>query len=614
MNKTFLTLIIGAAVIASCTNDNEWESYANNSNGTSGGTASATETTIGTLTSFDIAIDTTALAEDETIDSEDEDYVENNTFTNDLYIIYNGTQATVSGSVEGVDVAVSGADVTVTSTVKKVAYHVSGTTTDGFLKIYSDYKYALSLEGASITNPNGAAINLQSKKRAYLLLADGTTNTLTDGTSYTDETSDEDMKATLFTEGKLLVSGTGSLHIQGNCKAALRSDDYILFRPGVNVYAKATAGNAIKANDGIYIRGGVVNAETSATASHALSCDGEVAISGGRTTLLTTGGGTYDSDERDASASSAIKVDSTFTMCGGSLYCKSTGAGGKGLSVDQTTTISGGTVRIITTGKQYTYGSSSALPKGIKSDGALTISGGDIMVRTTGGEGSEGIESKSTMDITGGVVQVYAYDDALNSSGAMTISGGYIFGYGINNDGIDSNSTLTITGGVVIGVGTTSPEDGFDCDENTFTITGGTVIGIGGGTSTPTTSTTKQPVAIYGGSSLASGTYLTVNTTDGTNILAFCVPRAYNSYTLLLSSPSLTQGSTYTLASGATVSGGTDFNGYVSGATVGGGSTLTTLSLSSMVTSVNFSGGMGGGDQGGTPGSNQGGGGRPGGR
>lgn len=90
----------------------------------------------------------------------------------------------------------------------------------------------------------------------------------------------------------------------------------------------------------------------------------------------------------------------------------------------------------------------------------------------------------------------------------MNISGGNIFAMGTNNDGIDSNSTLTISGGVVIACGTTVPEDGFDCDDNTFTITGGTLIGIGGSTSTPTESVTTQPVAILGGSSLSSGQYI----------------------------------------------------------------------------------------------------------
>ena len=81
----------------------------------------------------------------------------------------------------------------------------------------------------------------------------------------------------------------------------------------------------------------------------------------------------------------------------------------------------------------------------------------------------------------------------------------------------------------------------------------------------------------------------------------------------------MTKGNSYIFSSGATVSGGDDFCGYVTDATVSGGSSLATLTLSQMVTTSNFSGGMGGGGTqpgGGQPGGNgggPGGGGQPGG-
>ncbi len=577
--------------------------------GTSGTTYSSS---LSTLTSFDIALDKTSLDEEETVPTdgdEAEDYIENNSFTNVVNITFDGNSATTSGDVDGVSVAIDHADVVVTSTAKEVCYKVTGTTSDGFLKIYSKKKFELCLNGVNITNPDGAPINIQSGKRGYIVLADGTTNTLTDGTSYADQTDDEDMKAAFFSEGKMLFSGSGTLNVYGNCKAGIRSDDYVMFRPGNNVYVKTTAGNGIKANDAIYIKGGVINVETSAAASKAISSDGLVQIDGGRTTLITTGTGALDDDGADVSGCAGVKADSIFVMNAGSLLCKSTGNGGKGISTDQTLTVNGGTIRVITTGQQYVYGSLDTSPKGIKSKGAMYLKAGDIMVRCTGGEGSEGIESKSTLDISGGTIQAYCYDDGINSSGAMTISGGNVFSMGTNNDGIDSNSTLTISGGVVIACGTTVPEGGFDCDENTFTVTGGTLIGIGGTTSTPTTSVTTQPVAILGGSSISSGTYITVASADGSNVLTFKSPCDYTrqGYTLLVSSPQMTKGSSYTFSTGASVSGGTDFCGFVTDATVSGGTSLTTMTLSSMVNTYNYSGGMNGGQQGGQPGGNTGG-------
>ncbi len=619
-----LVLLFALTLATSCSSDSdlldeiENGSDDNGSSGSDSGSSVTYESSLSDLTSFDISIDKTALTETESIPTEGdeaEDYIENNTFSNNISIAFNGTSATTSGSVDGVTVTVSGADVIVKSSAKKVKYSVSGTTSDGFLKIYSDNKFALELNGVNITNPDGAPLNIQSKKRGYIILAGGTSNVLTDGTKYADATDDEDMKAAFFSEGKMLFSGSGSLEVYGNCKAGIRSDDYVMFRPGNNIYVKATAGNGIKANDGIYVRGGVINVETSAAASKALSSDGIVEIDGGRTTAITTGIGELDDDGTDVSGCAGVKADSIFVMNGGTLYCKSTGAGGKGISTDQTLTINDGTVKVITTGKQYTYGSLDTSAKGIKSDEAMYIKGGNIMVRCTGGEGSEGIESKSTMTISGGNIMAYCYDDALNSSKAMTISGGNIFAMGTNNDGIDSNSTLTISGGLVIACGTTVPEDGFDCDDNTFTVTGGTLIGIGGATSTPTESVTTQPVAILGGSSISNGQYITVADASGNNVLAFKVPRDYTQqgYTLLVSSPKMTKSNSYIFSSGATVSGGTDFCGYVTDATVSGGSSITTMTLSSMINTYNYTGGMGGGQPGGQGGNPGGQGGQPGG-
>lgn len=609
-------LMVAFTIIPGCSSDSDLlgddTDNGSGSNNSSSGSSTTYASSLSDLTSFDITLDNTALEESETIPTdgdEAEDYIENNTFSNNINITFNGSQASTSGSVDGVTVTISGADVVVKSTVKNVCYTVSGTTNNGFLKIYSTKKYELNLNGVSITNPDGAAINLQSSKRAYIVLADGTTNTLTDGTKYSDQTDDEDMKACLFGEGKMLFSGSGTLNVYGNCKAGIRSDDYVMFRSGNNIYVKATAGNGIKGNDAIYIKGGVINVETSAAASKGLSSDGLVQIDGGRTTAITTGTGTLDDDGTDVSGCAGVKADSIFVMNAGTLLCKSTGNGGKGISTDQALTINNGTIKVITTGKQYTYGRLDTSPKGIKSDTEVNIKGGTIMVRCTGGEGSEGIESKSTMNISGGNIMSYCYDDAINSSKAMTISGGNIFAMGTNNDGIDSNSTLTISGGLVIACGTTTPEDGFDCDQNTFTITGGTLIGIGGGTSTPTESACTQAVSIIGGSSISSGQYITVKDGSDTNLIAFKVPRDYTQqgYTLLVSSPKMTKSNSYIFSSGATVSGGSDFCGYITDATVSGGSSIATITLTSMVNTYNYSGGMGGGQPGGNPGGGPGG-------
>lgn len=603
MNKIhrLFAIIATVALFAACSTEDEITSTTSedtsSSSSSSSSSGSSTASTTGDLTTFAIAIDSTSLSETETIPSDDEDYIENNTFDSEVNIVYNGTSASYTGSVSGVTVSISGADVTVTSTTKGVKYILSGSTTDGSFKMATgddDKKFALELNGVSIKNSDGPAINIQVGKRAYIDVADGTTNTLTDGTSYAS--SDEDQKGTIFSEGELLFSGEGNLRVYGNTKAGIASDDYILIRPNSNIYVKSTAGNGIKSNDGIFIRGGVINVETSATAAKALSSDGVVQIDGGRTIAITTGGGEWDSDDQDVSGSAGVKSDSTFTMNGGELYCKSTGKGGKGISSDQQILVNDGTIKIITTGTAYTYGSYDTSAKGMKSDGNMVISGGSIAVRATGGEGSEGIESKGTLYITGGTVEAYTYDDCINSAGDLHIQGGYVYAHATNNDGIDSNGNLYIEGGTTVAYGGTAPECGIDAAEgyNVY-INGGTLVAVGGGTSYPSSSS-KQPSIVYGGS-VSNGSTIALNSSSS-NILTFQMGRSYSgNATFLITSPNLKSGSSYSLYTGATATG-TDWHGLITSATVSATGTLaaTISSLASPYSSVGSStGGMTGG-------------------
>lgn len=607
--KLIMTLAVVAVMASACSSDSLdlTDVFIPSDNGASPGDYSSDDgsaTTTGDLTTFDIAVDTTtAVAETEILSSDDENNVASATFAKTVTVVYSGSSARVTNDVDGVTVSLDGANVTVKSSVAGVNYVLSGVTADGQFKIYSDKKFSLTLNGVSITNPDGPAINSQSGKRAFVVLADGTTNTLTDGTDYA--TSSEDQKGTLFAEGKLIFSGSGKLRVYANCKAAVSADDWVLIHRGVDIYIKSTKGNGIKVNDDVTINGGCVNIETSGTASKAISSDGTVNIAGGRTTVITTGGGEYDSDDADVSACAGVKADSTMTVSGGELLCKSTGAGGKGISTDQQLTISGGTVKVITTGKTYAYSNSlDSKAKGIKSDGDMTISGGKVMVRATGCDGSEGIESKGTLTISGGQVESYSYDDAINSASHMYIKGGNVFAYGINNDGLDANGNLYIQGGTTVAYGTSSPEQGVDANTEggySLYITGGTLVGVGGGTTYPSSAST-QPSIVYGGT-VSNGTTLTVNGSSA--LLSFTMGRSYNtSAVFLISSPNLTRGSSYSIYSGAAAAD-TDWHGLVFAPTVSSaGSQIAAISsLSSPYSSVGSggTGGMGGG-MGGRPG------------
>ena len=582
--KTMIKMMLLASTVmmTSCLADdpfsdgsNNWDySWDDNGSTTTPGSGSSSTTT-GELTTFDVNIDQTS-AEPTTTTSEylpdEEDALENNSFTTEVNIDMSNPTAFTEN---GVEVTVNGGHITANhGSTKNICYVLSGTTTNGSFTVVGDKKYEVKLNNVNITNPDSAALNLLSGKRAYIMLVDGTSNTLSDGTGGSQ-------KGALYCKGKLLFNGSGKLSVTGNTNNAIHSADYIVFRKGNNIYANSTANHGIKANDGIFINGGIINVEVSAEAAKGINCESNIIVNGGRTTVITTGGGTYDTEDNEAKGAACIKADSAFTINAGELWLKSTGSGGKGINVDTEANFTGGNVYIVTEGGQYKSNNDTSSPKGIKADGNINISGGAIWVRTNGYNG-EGIETKSAMNISGGEVASYAYDDAINSKGDMTITGGYVYAQGKNNDGLDANGNIYIKGGLIYAICSGSPEVAIDANTEggkKLYLTGGTVVAVGG---LENGSSLSQ--ACYQASSWSKNTWYTM--TYDSNTFSFKTPSSGGSGLVVSSA------ATPTLSSGTTISGGSSVFGGI-GIMSGTISNGTSVSLSSYTGGSGMGGGGG---------------------
>ena len=602
MKKTMILAMLTAftTLYTACSADDPFDSYNNttvptgptdsNNPGNNGGGGSAIAGT-GEILTFNVAIDKTTAEPTATVSAyypESEDNISTQTFATQVAIDMSNP---VAKSENGVEITVNGGHVTAShGSTEGVCYVVTGSTTNGSLTIDGKTSYEVNLNGVSITNPTSTALDLEGKQAAYVVLTGS--NTLTDGTT-------EDHKSALYGKSKLLFSGTGSLDIYANYNNGIHSKSYMVFEPGINLYVKA-ANHGIKGTDAVF-NGGIINVETDGEGAKGINCDNDITINGGRITAICTGNGEWDTEDLETKAATCIKCDSIMTIKGGEINVKATGSGGKGLKADWECYITGGKIRVITEGGLYYSNGTSeshnytgntdnlddaytSSPKGIKIGtknvhGVMQVTGGDIMVRTTGNN-AEGIESKGTLEVTGGTVFVSAHDDAINSSSDLTISGGSVVAVGTNNDGIDTNGNMYLKGGTLIAMGSGGAETGIDIGEqNKLYISGGIIFGIGGRIDA-TLGSTSQGIATTTGSVQANST---VTVVSGNTILASFTmpPYSYQNGTIMISTPDMTSGQSYTL----NLSSGT-----------------TTINASNTLNS-----GMGGG---GMPGGQPGGGGR----
>jgi len=511
-----------------------------------------------------------------------EDNVNNTKFDGTISIVFSEADVKISGSVEGVTIQNEGARVTAKNTGdNKVKYILSGYCSDGCFKLYSSKKQAIELNGLTLTNTKGAAINNQSKKRTFIIiegenkLSDGNVNSSGD---YPEQNADEDMKAAIFSEGQLAFSGNGTLNVKAVGKAGITSDDYVRFMTGSNVTVLSSKGHGVRGKDAIIVSGGNVNVtlETTATGRKCFTTDSLMYIGGGSSILVNkASAGTVDSELTGASG---IKADQLFVIRAGELSITSSGK-----------------VVVKVTGANY--GSSnryrsdsdnSVSSKAIKFDGNLEFSGTQVIASASS---HEAIESKGTIYISGGSISATSSDDAINSASTMTISDGVVYAFSTGNDGLDANGNLVIKGGTIYAIGCGSPEVGIDANTEggyKLYIQGGNVIAVGG---LENNSSVSQAIISTSWSRNAS-----YSLCDGEKVLYSFKAPSSGGTGLYMTASSLVSGSNYSLKTSAEISGATSyFDGVISiGGTATGGST-------SSVTASTYSS-NGGNNQGGSPG------------
>ena len=430
---------------------------------------------------------------------------------------------------------------------------------------------------------SGAAVHIQNGKRINVKVVTGTENTLVDAASgsqkgclYVKGHAEFKQQGTLnvvgnvkhgIKAGEYITLKNATLNVTSAVGDGISCNQYFLMESGtVNISGTEddgiqcdldgdtstgeTADHEDEDSGNIYIEGGNITVNCAAIAAKGIKAAGDIFISGEPEINVTTSGkGTWDEDDLETKAACGISSDRNIDISGGTLTLTATGSGGKGMKCDSILTISGGDITVSTSGGLYYNNGTTentnytgntdrvdskyySSPKGIKAglktevsnnsytySGGMVISGGTIRVTTTGTNG-EGIESKNTLEISGGEVYVNAYDDGINAAQDLTISDGYVYSRSTNNDGLDANGNLYINGGLVYAIGARSPELAIDANSEEgkkVYINGGVVIAVGG---IENARVINQPY--IQSSSISSNSWYTV--TYGDDAVAFYTP------------------------------------------------------------------------------------------
>lgn len=417
-----------------------------------------------------------------------------------------GASSVTSGSTSDA-VKVDGDTVTISAAG---TYRLSGSLSDGQVVVAAGEEdvVRIILDGADISSSTGSPFVVQSANEAIVYLEDGTSNSLSDASTYTDTAEDaaEDApNAALYSQADLTIAGTGSLTVDGNFNDGISSKDGLVLAAG-NVTVNATDDGIVGKDYAVLLDG----AYQVTAGDDGFKSDNEE--DEGRGWVLINGGTLNVS-----AADDGIKAFNTLTIAAGVTTVEESEEALEAQHIK----MSGGTANV------------TANDDGVNaSGGASTSTSAQVGM---GGGGGEMAGGDYTVEITGGSLTINAQGDGLDSNGNASISGGTVVVNGPTNSGngaLDVNGELTVTGGTVAAAGSV-----------------GMVV-------TPDTSSTQSGVQVTLGSAVPAGTVVQIADSAGNVVGAFVTTKATAS--LVFSSAAITEGEEYMVYTGgtATVSAG----------------------------------------------------------
>lgn len=477
-------------------------------------------------------------------------------------VTLNGSTANASGQAAS-SVQTDGSTLSITAAG---TYVLSGSWEGQIVVNAPDAEVHIVLNGVTITNDDGPAINIQDVGDAVMVLAANSTNTLTDGATYAD-TSEDASTAALFSSDTLVLTGTGSLTVNGQNNDGISSKNGLAITGTPTISVTATD-DGIRGKDWLLVEGGTITVDaggdglkssedddetkgfialgeasiTITSGDDSLSATTDVTVNG--TTLnITAGGGQANATVQEGPGGAPGGGGAPAGMggqppSGGMGQPTSGGAPGDQSSNGQTAA-AGQAASSSSDSTADTSEDTTEKPKGINAGVAFAMDAGTVTIDAA----DEGLQA-AFISINGGELDIASGDDGINASdgdytiegyenagteddnGAnLSVTGGVVQIDYAGSDGIDSNGTAQLTGGIVMVNGTANGPDGavdVNGESTIYGITGnlsvskGETVTVSGGTSSSfAASFDATSVTLVG---LTEGTDYTVTSTSGSSI------------------------------------------------------------------------------------------------
>ena len=396
----------------------------------------------------------------------------------------------------------------------------------------------LILNNATITNSTGAAINVVEADEVVIYTASGTTNTVSDGSSYSD-TASGSPDAAIYSKSDLTLAGEGTLKVEGKYEEGIHTSDGLVIASGTLEVNAANTG--IKGKDYVDILDGTITVTASQDGIKATN------DTDGNRGWVRLSGGTVNISAGD----DGFKAERVLEISGGTLNITQANEGIEAQYIN----ILDGTVNVTSSddGINASYSTTSTSSTGTESASTSTTQttqtaqGGQAGQAPAGGQAPSGTMGQPPagggagggMGGGGGTFEVV--DATINiSGGTVTMNA--------NGDGIDSNGTATLSGGTLIVNG---PFTGGNAslDTNGDLLLNGTTVAAGNSGDmfeAPSTNSTSGYVKISNVSNLSAGTTVQVTDSSGNVVANYKVTNSSTAL-ILVSSSKITKGESYTV-------------------------------------------------------------------